>query len=260
MNIKQILIAGIAGLGILSTVNGQTSGTLNFSCTTSAPSGSWGNKHVLAIWIQNNAAPSVFVKTKAKYGSDVDHLTSWTAISGKNLVDAYTGATLQSYGTISSAWDGTDVSKNVVMDGDYTIYIEMGWGKDKINQHAVASYSFTKGAVAQHITPGGNSNYSNIVIDWQPTATLLNTVEDEDGICIYPNPVDGIVHIKFQKKLSNVSISVFNTAGKLVRRESAEMQEAGTKSLDLRNYSTGLYLISIQSREGNFNYRVVIRK
>jgi hypothetical protein len=260
MNFKRTFLSGIAVLGFLITVEGQTSGTLNFSCSTTAPSGSWGNKHVLAIWVQNNAAPSVFVKTKAKYGSEDDHLTSWTSISGKSMVDAYSGATLQSYGTISTIWNGTDVSKNVVMDGDYTIFIEMGWGKDKINQHAVTSFSFTKGAVAQHVTPAGNANYSNVILDWQPTATLLNSVEDKEGICIYPNPGNGMVQINFQKELSDVVISVYNSGGKLVHTESDGIQPTGIKSIDLTNCTSGLYLISINSKECRLNYKLVIKR
>ncbi|MFN8208609.1 MAG: DUF2271 domain-containing protein [Bacteroidales bacterium] len=260
MRATRIFFTCLAGLGILSAVHGQTAGTFTFSCTTTAPSGSWGNKHVLAVWIQNNAAPSVFIKTKAKYGNEDDHLTSWTAASGKNLVDAVTGATLSAYGTVSVSWNGTDVSKNVVMDGDYTLFIEMGWGKDKVGQHAVASFPFTKGAVSQHTTPAGTTNYSNAVIDWQPTATLLNTVEDENGLCIYPNPGDGLVQLRFQKRFSDLSISVFNPAGKLLLKESVGVQEAGTRSLDLSKYSPGLYLVSINSSTGTLNYRIVINK
>ena len=105
-----------------------------------------------------------------------DHLTSWVPISGKNLVDAVTGSTLGSYGSLSIDWDGADVFHNVVMDGDYSIYIEMGWGKNKTNDHATSMFSFTKGPSAQQLTPAGDSHYSAISINWQPTVTLISSL------------------------------------------------------------------------------------
>ncbi len=156
----------------------QTAGELTFSCSTYAPTGSWGNKHVLAIWVMDTKDPANFIKTKAKYGHQDDHLTSWTAMSGKNLVDAVTGATLTSYGTESVLWDGTDVNSTVVPDGNYNVYIEMGWGRDKINQHAVLSFTFTKGADAVQLTPTGTSNYSDVSVEWKPTVTLANDFEN----------------------------------------------------------------------------------
>ena len=96
MKISKILAALILCLGFIYPLSAQTTGTLNFSSNTTAPSANWGNKHVAAIWIQNNANPSVFIKTNAKYGSEDDHLTSWVPVSGKNLVDAVTGSTLGS--------------------------------------------------------------------------------------------------------------------------------------------------------------------
>lgn len=256
-NIK--FLTCVLACGFFVSVTGQTFGTLSFSCTTSAPSGTWGDKHVLAVWIQNNANPSVFVKTDAKYGSEDDHLTSWSAISGGNQIDAVTGATLTSYGTMSITWNGTDVSRNVVLDGDYTIFIEMGWGSNKMSQHAVTSFPFTKGPLAQHTNPSGTTNYSNIIVDWQPAATLIDVTEDEKGICIYPNPGDGLVNIQFQKEYSHVLFSVITTEGKVILKEFAVLQSPGIKPLDLRKFGPGLYIIQISSLEGDLIYKVMIR-
>ena len=170
----------LAVLLIISTNTlAQTAGSLTFSCATDAPSGTWGTKHVLAIWIEDTQNPSKFVKTRAKYGHEDDHLSVWSAISGKNIVDAVTGATLTSYDTRSAIWDGTDVNSNVVADGTYKVFIEMGWGRDKNTQHAVTSFTFTKGTDFVQLTPTGNSNYSDIMIEWQPTVTFVNQFEHD---------------------------------------------------------------------------------
>lgn len=260
MRILKIVFVVLLAGGFFMPAGAQTSGKLTFSCNTYAPSANWGNKHVAAIWIQNNANPSVFVKTKAKYGHEDDHLTSWLAASGKNLVDAVTGATLSSYGTLSVEWNGTDVSGTVVPDGDYTIFIEMGWGRDKVAQHATSSFTFTKSGTAQQLSPNGNNNYSSININWQPTATLISTIEEKGGIGVYPNPTTGSVQINIQKDLHDVELSLADLSGKIVYREKQQSIITGIKILDISQEPAGIYLLSIKTEDEYFRYKLIVRK
>lgn len=68
-----VIFCGIATIPTYS----QTAGTLTFSAGTTAPSAGYGLEHVLAVWLENTDNPSVFIKTRAKYGNEDDHLTSW---------------------------------------------------------------------------------------------------------------------------------------------------------------------------------------
>lgn len=236
----------------------QTSGTFSLSLGTSAPNGTWGTKHVLAVWLENTANPSVFIKTKAKYGNEDDHLTSWVAKSGKSLVDAVTGSTLSSYNTITVAWNGTNTAGTVVPDGTYNVYVEMGWGSNKTTDHAVTSFTFTKGAVSQHHTPTGTTNYTNVVIDWKPLATLIGTTEDFDNVCSYPNPSSGKVNLDFKRELKGASLVVINSKGETVISEQNIEIPIGTKVMDLSNKPNGLYFITIHSAELKSSYKVLI--
>lgn len=238
----------------------QTSGTFSLSFGTSAPNGTWGTKHVLAVWLENTANPSVFIKTKAKYGNEDDHLTSWVAKSGKSLVDAVTGATLSSYNTITVAWNGTNTAGTVVPDGAYNIYVEMGLGSNKTTDHAVTSFTFTKGAVSQHLTPTGTTNYSNVVIDWKPLATLIGTIENFDNECSFPNPSTGKVNIDFTRELQDASVKVINSKGESIYSERNIQIPVGTKVIDLANKPNGLYFITIQTAELKSTYKVLINR
>jgi len=264
MNTVRRVLKGIINLVVflsLSTsVLAQTAGSLTFSCTTAAPSGNWGNNHVLAVWIENAKSPSVFIKTKSKYGSQDDHLTSWVPISGKNLVDAVTGATLSSYGKQSIIWDGTDVNHNVVTDGNYNVFIEMGWGKDKVVQHSVMSFSFTKSNSSIHLTPAGNSNYSDVSIDWVPTVTLINTVEDLNAVNVFPNPTKGNINLNFTSNLTSAKIEVENSLGVMVYRNNIENGFTGTLNIDLSSFANGLYFIKILAPDKQFTYKVLLNK
>jgi hypothetical protein len=238
----------------------QTAGTLSFSCSTNAPSGNWGNKHVLAIWIENTQSPSAFIKTKAKYGNEDDHLTSWVAKSGKNKVDAVTGATLGSYSTQSIIWDGTDVNSNVVPDGNYKVFIEMGWGKDKTAQHSVSSYTFTKGVDVVNLTPAGNDNYSNVSIAWTPSVTFSDALENSELVSVFPNPSNGIIKLDFKKSIPSAKIRIENELGSLVYAKNLETDFTGLFQVDLSSFSNGLYLVKVISPEQKFVYKVILNR
>lgn len=257
---KRVMFVGLFFLFIASSGYSQTSGALTFSCKTTAPNGTWGTKHVLAVWLENTANPSVFIKTKAKYGNDDDHLTSWSSKSGKSLVDATTGATLSSYSTISATWNGTNTSGTVVPDGTYNVYIEMGWGSNKTTDHAVTSFTFTKGPTAQHIAPASVTNFTNVAIDWTTVATLVGATENFDNVCAYPNPTTGKVNISFNRELPNATVKVADLLGKTVFSERNVTIPVGTKIIDLSAHLNGMYFITIESADLKYNYKVLINR
>ena len=241
--------------------NGQTMGTLTFTSGTYAPNANYGTKHVLAVWLENTANPSVFIKTKAKYGNDDDHLTSWKAKSGGNLVDAVTGATLTAYNPVTISWNATNAAGTVVPDGTYNVYIEMGWGSNKTTDHAVNSFTFTKGPTAQKLTPTGTANYTNVTVDWVPVSTLAGVIENFENLCIFPNPSNGLVNINFARDLQTASIHIVNSQGKTVFSERYYKLSAGSKKIDLRNCPDGLYIIHIESDDNlHYNYKVLLNR
>ena len=148
----------------------QTAGTMTFTVTTSAVSGSYGTKNLLAIWIEDGT--TAFVKTKMKYGStsNYDHFILWNAKSGGNVVDATTGATLATHGTRTVSWNATDVSGNLVPDGTYTLWVEMAWNSSYTTGRTYTSIPFTKGPASVHLTPANTANFANMVLDWTPVA------------------------------------------------------------------------------------------
>lgn len=260
IQIKVLLLFSLFyGLATSSTYS-QTAGNLTFSIGTTAPSSDYGLKHVVAVWLENTANPSVFIKTQAKYGSEDDHLTSWIAKSNYNTIDAVSAATLTSYGTITGSWNGTNFGGTVVPDGTYNLYIEMGWGKDQVAAHGVKSFTFTKGGAVQHLTPAGTANFLNIAIDWTPMSTLVGTTESLDNVNVFPNPTTGMVNLNFAKELSGVSILVTNLSGKTYFSESDVKIPVGSKLIDLNACKNGLYFILIESKSIKYNYKILINR
>lgn len=258
--IKRFLLLVCLGWGFtFSDAMAQTVGTLTFSTDTYAPTGTWGNKHVLAVWLENTANPSVFIKTNAKYGYEDDHLTSWLQQTNGNLVDAVTGATLGSYGKISLTWNGTDNKGTVVPDGDYNIWIEMGWGSNKTTAHAVSSFTFTKGPASDSRTYTATANYTNVQAVWAPLATLAGSTENLDNVNVFPNPTTGKVIIDFKKELAKASVKVTDATGKTLFVQKDMKVQAGAKTIDLSAYPQGIYFINIESDDLKYNYKVLMK-
>jgi len=134
------------------------------STVTSTTGGGYSPRNVVAIWIENNSG--VFVKTLTVKAAERKYdLTKWESSSKGNTVDASTGATLTSFGTVTGIWDGTDVSGKVVADGTFKVCMEL---TDKSATGNFSSFTFTKGAVAATQTPANTPSFSSVSIKWMP--------------------------------------------------------------------------------------------
>ncbi len=164
------LILGIvASLSIsCSSTNSPTTPTnttgLTVSVVTTSAGGSYAPKHVVAIWIENNAGQfvktlTVYAKTKASY------LTNWETSSGGNSIDAVSGATQNTHGTIYGSWNGTDAKGITAPDGTYRVCMEL---TDKNSTGNFSYFTFTKGPNKETKTPPNEPSFSSISIKWVP--------------------------------------------------------------------------------------------
>ena len=117
-----VLVAVILIPCIGLKLSAQSEGTATFRVTTRAAGQRYDPRHVLAIWVTD--ASNRFVKTlKRRANSREQYLYTWVRDTGRNDVDAVTGATISSHETHTVVWDGTDQYGNPVADGDYTFEV-----------------------------------------------------------------------------------------------------------------------------------------
>jgi len=171
MRIKHILgcIATVFVLSACSTDDPidsavKTDGSLSVSVTTTTYNGKYTPRHVLAIWVESSAG--TYVKTLlANAAARKQYLTNWLSSSSGNTTDAVTGATLNSHGTRTCTWDGTNVSGTTVGDGDYKVCMEFtendGTGK-------YATFTFTKGTNNDTQSTASKSNFTDVNLQWTP--------------------------------------------------------------------------------------------
>ncbi len=266
----------ILSLGIFFSTTGsaQTTGVLTFTFTevpvaTASTYQSTG-KHDLAVWIQTSAG--AFVKTKLRYagGGTSDHLPTWASqasctggsciSAGCNTVDGTTGATQSSFKTYTVSWDGKKgaaATGTVQPDGVYKVTIQSTWNHGT-GGTATTSYTFTKGPTVDDQAPANTTNFSNVVLHWQPTGTVgIDETASNPTISVAPNPSNGIFNVDF--KNAN-SIKVFNALGVLVYDEKIEQATEGTKAVDLSSFSDGIYFINVSNGKGSINHKIILNK
>jgi hypothetical protein len=67
---------------------------------------------------------------------------------------------------------------------------------------------------------------------------------------IYPNPVEELIVIKTEATI--VKSEVYNLTGEMVRNQSGDVKE-----MDISKLPTGVYLICVQTKDGNFRQKFV---
>jgi len=248
----------LTGLLLSNLSNAQTAGTLTFSYTPVEHTGTWGTKHVLAVWLQNSS--DEFIRTKFRYwgnGTD-DHLPNWKANSNENITDATTGATLTSYSTKSFTWDGTDLDGILLPDGDYKVTIEECWSHGSSN--VTKSFIFTKNASEYHLSPDDDADFTAVVIDWVPSTTGTGSIDNSQTFSVFPNPTSKKIYIDFVSNTLACNITIVNTLGQEVFSEKENTVYSGVKMIDLSTMKNGIYFVNVEVNSKIQTTRIILLK
>ena len=223
----------------IGQIQAQTNGTLAVSVTTSSTGGNYAPRNVVAIWIEDNSGK--FVKTLLAYANArITHLNTWQASSlaaGKEFdkTDAISGATQSSHATRTCKWNGTDYSGKLMADGDYKVRMEL---TDKNSTGNIASFTFTKGATAQKLTPTSVPSFSSVMLNWSTSVTAIDPeLTQSNTIVVYPNPGHGIFTVMGE---NIISLKVTSLSGKVVCISQ-------TPVFDLSNQPNGIYFVSVKT-------------
>jgi pectate lyase len=103
-------------------------------------------------------------------------------------------------------------------------------------------------AGAHTILKGSGSNY----LFYMSTVYNSTGLNDAQSIqaTIYPNPVEELIVIKTEATI--VKSEVYNLTGEMVRNQSGDVKE-----MDISKLPTGVYLICVQTKDGNFRQKFV---
>ena len=152
-------------LSLTITTFGQaTPGTVSFTVTTIDNEKKYSPDHVLAIWVENETGK--YVKTLQVQGTRrKNHLDTWNAQSGGNVVDAVTGPTLRDHTSHTILWNCKDTTGMVVKDGQYQIVTEY---TDENRQGPIQKVAFTKGTKAVKLSPAKQPFFTDMTLIYTP--------------------------------------------------------------------------------------------
>ena len=144
--------------------------TFTFAVTTVTARGFYGPANVGAIWITDSS--NKFVKTLQAWGTiRLPNAAAWEQASGGNsltgggnVVDAVTSATRRGHGMLNATWNCTDVSKNAVADGNYTVNVMFTENDSSpfFGAGPQASVKFTKSAAGADVTAPDTMNFTSM--------------------------------------------------------------------------------------------------
>lgn len=90
-------------------------------------------------------------------------------------------------------------------------------------------------------------NYVRVVRDIS-TATSSQSIKKALNIDIYPNPVNNNINVRFNTlPTDNISIELFNIAGRKMKTLYTGIVNANVKSFNLGHLTTGIYFVKIES-------------
>ena len=231
-------------MSAIFSANAQTAGQLSVTVTTLTYGGTYAPKHVVAIWVQNKTG--VYIKTLLAYAATRKaYLSSWgTATSSTyNTVDAITGATQSTHGTLNCTWNGSNLTGTVLGDDTYNVVMEMTEG----GNNKLLTVPIKKGTTQQIVTPGNVSGFSNIAVKWTPASTGIEDIKMDRLYNVYPNPAKSNIYVN---GIGIHEIQLYNLSGKYILKTT-------NQKINLTNLSRGEYILKIISNEGVFSKEII---
>lgn len=113
-----------------------------------------------------------------------------------------------------------------------------------------------------------NQNPSHLMYDYislEGNLTAVLSVDDFDkndlGINVFPNPATETINVKIDNQnYKNIMISVYDLLGKEIIKTSPLKSISNTYSIDIKNkLISGIYIVKINSDQGNYMSKIVVK-
>lgn len=245
MPLKSIPVWILILMSAAFSTNAQTAGQLSVTVTTLTYGGTYAPKHVIAIWVQNKTG--VYIKTLLAYAATRKaYLSSWgTATSSiYNTVDAITGATQSTHGTLNCTWNGSNLTGTVLGDDTYNVVMEMTEG----GNNKLLTIPIKKGTTQQIVTPGNVSGFSNITVKWIPASTDIEDIKVDKLYNVYPNPAKNTIHVN---DADIREIQILTLSGKF-------LFSSKKNTLNVAKLPKGIYLVILKYEKNSITKKLVI--
>jgi len=248
---KTLLIFAVLALYISASAQ-----SLTFNVTTVTDGGPFSPKHVLAVWVEDNAG--VFVKSnKVMADARKQYLYTWNNKSSGDVTDAITGATLTSHQTHTITWNCQNLSSQVVPDGDYKIWIEF---TDQHAQGPIHSVSFTVSSNTFNVDPADETYFKDMSLDYTPVVTGIENIIGNQSLSVFPNPNNGEFFINFETEENGlVELNLINISGRVIINKHLEKSELTNYRLQVSPRLSGTYILQLITNNKEIKQKIVIQ-
>jgi hypothetical protein len=109
----------------------------------------------------------------------------------------------------------------------------------------------------------GWCNFDPVNTDYSHTTTGINTLADNNGISVYPNPAKDEITLSMNNaKSSEITVTIYDITGKLVSTLLNEKANQGfvNYKLDVSAISAGVYFVTIKTNEITKTIKFIIAK
>lgn len=181
--------------------------------------------------------------------------TRTTLPQGQERITSVDATVASNYGSIKSAWQlGADgsLSYKVTVPANTTARLLMPvaegskvyeGGRPAEESEGVKYEGTTDDRAVFTLGSGSYSFTTNISTD-------ISAVETENGIRVYPNPTDGVLHIKSDEPVTSLTLN--DMAGHLVSKA-----EGKCETLDLSSVNTGMYLLTVNTQNSQKTSKII---
>lgn len=181
--------------------------------------------------------------------------TRTTLPQGQERITSVDATVASNYGNIKSAWQlGADgsLSYKVTVPANTTARLLMPvaegskvyeGGRPAEESEGVKYEGTTDDRTVFTLGSGSYSFTTNISTD-------ISAVETENGIRVYPNPTDGVLHIESDEPVTSLTLN--DMAGHLVSKA-----EGKCETLDLSSVNTGMYLLTVNTQNSQKTSKII---
>ncbi|MHB8259903.1 MAG: T9SS type A sorting domain-containing protein [Bacteroidia bacterium] len=208
---------------------------------------------------QDTVAKKVFIVPPSNTSEQL--LYDFTMLVGdtvKGFISSATGTTVSIVQSIDSVLVGSTYRKRWNINTCYFIYLIEGVGSTYglIEPSPGCTVDFPSDSITC-FKQNGLALYPNTATNCQLITSVNSIDKNSNQITIYPNPANGIINVKLGIMNETATIEIYNTIGECVHRQ---IVKSSNSQIDVSDLSEGVYNISLQSKEGTINKRIVIVK
>jgi photosystem II stability/assembly factor-like uncharacterized protein len=211
-------------------------------------------------WVQVSQSPNYSYHLNDVIFTDLNH--GYAAGSAGTIVTTTDGGTtwtlVTNPGTTANNFWGIDArGNNIVVCGMNGIILRSAdggvtWSNESYNSQGLMSVSFSDASTAFTCGAGGT------MLKYSAPLGLTDINNQPSALNIYPNPFSDETSINYSfEKESNVTISIYDMNGRLIKTLVDNEQQIGKHTIKLNNLDSGIYILKATMRDKSYVSKLV---